>query len=570
MKTLNLSEIGRILMLCVIICMGALTGCSEDEEIKKEEFTFPELTEKTMTVGETLEISFNATEDWTLSSKDSWCKFINGDFEETIISGNKGEQKITAKISNPGDEYIKDHNTEISLKMGDKEQTIYKITIQKKVFEGLIVKSVPEEGEEAVIYSAENPIVIKGCDIDPDMDGKLFISTFTDDASLTVGVKDGDNPSWVNVVKTEDGFELSFNRNNIEGLLPKNSIKGENAIKFSIMASDNVSLINEVSIPVEYEGLKEGLMSLDKAYGSLSVSVDGMTFTEMDNGMGIGGNDPAVYNEELVSNITTRDDKFHVLVGSAIQKEQLGAKYYVYDFSEAPNWVMAETNGTKVNVHAGALLETEQRGAIVLVLTESEWNAIKDLSDPTESLVDVDEWSMSHYIKQEYADGVMALIIQEPEKQASEKITFKGFFLNEKVTDWSTVKESQLEAFEDGCIFETTAEAILEAGYTGEIMAQDALYYASAPYDVLKNGGSICLLVENAPDNYMLGAMENPWYNYNTDKTSVTIEEQLIEGKRYVVLTGTGEEIPEVGLFSIMAMDIDYGICGAECFMGFY
>lgn len=385
MKTLNLSEIGRILMLCVIICMGALTGCSEDEEIKKEEFTFPELTEKTMTVGETLEISFNATEDWTLSSKDSWCKFINGDFEETIISGNKGEQKITAKISNPGDEYIKDHNTEISLKMGDKEQTIYKITIQKKVFEGLIVKSVPEEGEEAVIYSAENPIVIKGCDIDEFFDESLLIQVSTTDESFIAGINEGDNPSWVKIENEEGNFALSFNRENTDNVKIQYTITKEEGYTIKFAVKKNNELYAIADIPVVYEGLKEGAFAIMPSYYSQSSPL-----TISENGKKINSSSyegSSVYLDKLEADIITRNDEFEIIKFE--QKGELISEYgmvmyqaseYIFDKAQT-DWVHVETEGGKCTLTFDQYVASEEynnRSVVVMAIPSYIYESIKD------------------------------------------------------------------------------------------------------------------------------------------------------------------------------------------------
>lgn len=570
MKALNLKSISWSLVVSAILCMMSFAACSDDDE-EGVAITFPELQEEVHAAGETLNISFNAAADWQLTSKASWCKFVNGDFKETIVRGKAGEQTVKAEISDEGLDYSNDNTTELVLKIGVEEQVIYKITRSKKAFGGLVVKSVPEaEGEEAVVYSEGNPIVVKGCDVDAARDGYLLIEASLEDADLTVGINEGDNPDWVNVEKADNGFKLSFNRNNAEGLKFNHSIgadKGGN-IKFSVMTTDN-SLIGEVSIPVVYEGLKEGVIEVEPAYGNLSVSTDGLTFTEIPNGSSTGGSTTLkTYEEELVSTITARDDKFHVVKGSVEKIEYLGGTYYMYDFEEEPNWVNVETNGTKVTVVAGSLTSNEQRGVIVLALPELVWEKVKD--DLNKNLIEVEDWGgfSSHSINYDYSKGTMAVLIQEPEKQIGDKITFKGFYLKEKVTDWSKVTATQLEAFEEGSMMEMSKEDIVGAGY--EPMAEDNFAFASASLDVLKQGGSICILVENVPNNYMISPTINPWMDWHTGDTCVEIEERQIEGKRYAVLTGVKENIPEVNMFSIVVGDFDMMQFAAECIIGLY
>lgn len=420
MKTLNLSEIGRILMLCVIICMGALTGCSEDEEIKKEEFTFPELTEKTMTVGETLEISFNATEDWTLSSKDSWCKFINGDFEETIISGNKGEQKITAKISETGQDYIKDHNTEISLKMGDKEQMIYKITRPKKVFEGLIVKSVPEEGEEAVIYSAENPIVIKGCDIEEYLDESLLIQVSTTDESFIAGINEGDNPSWVKIENEEGNFALSFNRENTDNVKIQYTITKEEGYTIKFAVKKNNELYAIADIPVVYEGLKEGAFAIMPSYYS---SYSNFIISESGKKMSLSNHEgSSVYIDKIETNIITRNDEFEIIKFE--QKGSFKAEWagmeptyqvsgYVFDKAQT-DWVHVETESGKCTLTFDPYVDSKEydsRSVVVMAIPSYIYEEIKD--DLERELIDNEYGPTLNY---EYQNYVIAAPVQRKDQ----------------------------------------------------------------------------------------------------------------------------------------------------------
>lgn len=567
MKTLNLKSISWSLIAWAMVCMFAFTGCSDDDD-EGMKIEFPELKEETHAAGEKITIAFNAPVDWQLTSKASWCKFVNGDFKETTTKGKAGKQTIEAEILDEAQDYTNDNTTEIVLKMGDKEQVIYKITRSKKAFSGLSIKSIPEtEGEEAKEYNAENPIVVKGCDVDADRDGYLLINASVEDASLTVGIKEGDYPDWLKLEKVDNGFKLSFNRQNKDKLDPKYSIgkdKGGN-IKFSVATTDN-TVISEIEIPVEYEGLKEGLITLEPVYPNLSVSLDGQTFTEIPSGMGVGTTEPAVYTE-LVSTVTTRNDEFKVLVGTAIKKDLLGAVGYVYDFDEVPTWVRVTEEGVKVTVETQPLGEAGERSAIVMVLPKSVYDNVKD--DLNGKLLEIDGWGeySYHVIKDEYANGRMAVLTQEPEKPAGEKITFKGFYLNEKINDWNAVTAAQLVPFEDGSVMETSKQEVMNNfGY--EVMAEENVYFASCSLDVLRKGGSICLLVENVPDGLMLSPSWNPWMDKNNE---VEIEERNIEGKRYVVLTGVKDNVPAVEEpFSIIVGDFDMGIFAAECVMGFY
>lgn len=568
MKALNLKNISWSLIISAMMCMVAFASCSDDEK-EDVNITFPELKEETHVVGDEIEISFNAPVDWQLTSKAAWCKFVNGDFEDATTSGKAGDQTVTAKILGDGQDYINDNTTEITLKMGDKEQVIYKITRSKKAFSGLTIKSVPEaEGEEAVEYSAENPIVVKGCDIDADRDGYLLINASLADANLKVGIKEGDNPDWVKVESTDNGFKLSFNRNNSEGFEPKNSIGKDKAgnIKFSVMTSDE-TIINEVAIPVEYEGLKEGVILVDPVYSNLTVSTDGQTFTEIPSGMETGTPTLKTYEEKLVSTITVRDDKFHVLVGSAIKKDALGATVFNYDFTETPDWVtIAQEEGVNITVTANPLGDaTTQRGAIVLVLPENEWNKLKE-GDINEALIDVEGWGeySYHVIKDAYSKGIMATLIQEPEKQVGDQIVLTAFYAQD-INDWSQVTEDDLTPIE-------MIEGSLQTGEEIKTMLQDngidvmgeQAWLLSVPN--FMKGSSFCIRVDNVLPEHQMGMPFNPW---GTD--NVRCHEETINGKRYIILTALKDNItiPSEPC-SVIIGDQDSGVFPAECYFQFY
>lgn len=559
MKTFNLKSISWTLIACAMMCMFAFAGCSDDndEGIKIE---FPELKEETHAAGEKITISFNAPVDWQLTSKASWCKFVNGDFKETTTQGKAGQQTIEAEILDEAQDYTNDNTTEIVLKMGDKEQVIYKITRSKKVFSGLSIKSIPEtEGEETKEYNAENPIVVKGCDIDADRDGYLLINASVEDANLTVGIKEGDYPDWLNLEKVDNGFKLSFNRQNKDNLDPKYSIgtdKGGN-IKFSVATTDN-TVISEIEIPVGYEGMKEGMIALEPMYPNLSVSIDGQTFTEIPNGMGT--TQPAVYTE-LVSTVTTRNDEFKVLVGTAIKKDLLGAVGYVYDFDEVPQWVRVTEEGVKVTVETAPLGTAEERSAIVMVLPQSVYDNVKD--DLNGNLLDVDGWGMYsyHVIKDEYFNGRMVVLTQAPENK---EITLEAYYLADKPADWNKVTKDDLYPI-------TSIEGMVIGGAEAKEMLQGMetvganLWIVNAPLAALNNGGSLCICVDNIEEEYnMFTNGDNPWGEEN-----VSIEEKTIDGKKYLVFTGLKETVNKVDPFSVVAMNAMENF-PVECFIMFF
>ena len=102
-------------------------------------------------------MSFTAGADWALSSNAGWCKFKNGEFTESTISGKAGSQTVQVVITNDGQNFEKDDIAELTLKMGNSSQVICKITRPHKIPVDIVITD-----EEGNVYDAENPIIIKG------------------------------------------------------------------------------------------------------------------------------------------------------------------------------------------------------------------------------------------------------------------------------------------------------------------------------------------------------------------------------------------------------------------------
>lgn len=410
MKALNLKNISWSLIISAMMCMVAFASCSDDEK-EDVNITFPELKEETHVVGDEIEISFNAPVDWQLTSKAAWCKFVNGDFEDATTSGKAGDQTVTAKILGDGQDYINDNTTEITLKMGDKEQVIYKITRSKKAFSGLIIKSVPEaEGEEEVEYSAENPIVVKGCDVDTNRDEYLTIEAKVEDANLTVGIKEGDNPDWVKIEKDDNRYKLAFNKDK-ENLDPKYSFGTDKGgkIVFSVMTSDN-TIIGTAEIPVAYEGLKEGVLVSSPAYPNLRISQNGKKITSID-----ANNKSTVYQDKIEAEITTRDDEFEIVtfeqIGSFLSFPGMEPVYqaegFIFGEDAITDWVHVESSGTKCTLTFDPCIFSynyDNRGVVVMAFPKKIYEEIKN---DLENNIIVDD-----YINPRYQSYVLAAPVQ--------------------------------------------------------------------------------------------------------------------------------------------------------------
>lgn len=519
MKALNLKSMSWIMALAMMFIVS-FTGCSDDdgENTPGEKIEFPTLQEATCNADGTITISFKATVDWKLTSNAGWCKFVDGEFTQSSITGKAGEQTITAKISGDGQNYSDDNVAEITLTLGEKEQVIYKITRPKKVFNGLTIKD-----ENGNVYNTENPIIIKGSGYEK-ID--VVYTTILTESEFEVGISTSENPDWIKVENKGEGkFNLTFNNDNTEGIDPKYSISTEKGHKLVFgVQTTNEGLIN-VSVPVAYEGLKENVLLFKPEYiNALTVNPEGTVFTETSSGS-MEGTEGVKYENQLSSTITVRDDKFHVLKITEIKTPAMGTYFYTYDVTQEPDWVTVVEEGTKLTLTVATLPEgAELRGAAILVIPEVIWNKIKDTDlQATLFTRDSDNGAPMDYLNDEYTDYIWTHFTQEPKNEEIE-IILKGFYTNKEITDWTTVKE------EDLIPFDNNDQTISISEYPGQ-MASIA-WNASFSKSLLENNKSVCIQTNSIPAGHDFGVRYNPW------EGEIQITNKTIDGKEYMVLTG--------------------------------
>lgn len=406
MKALNLKSMSWIMALAMMFIVS-FTGCSDDdgEDGGPIAPVFPELKETNCGANETTEISFEANLDWEISSNAGWCKFINGEISESIMSGKAGKQTIKIAVSADGQNYNDDAIAEITLKMGEKSQVIYKIKRAKKEYSDLVITD-----EEGNVYDAEHPLTIKG--------NNISIPIYT---SLKAQAEDGmeigfTNPEWLTYrINEETGmYEFTFNTDNEEGLNIKYPIaQGNGVLVFATADAETAKTdkIRKVEIPLIYEGVQADAIGISPTHMNVIVKPDGQSI--------ISGE---TTSSELVSTIIARNDEFHIIEFVQTYNSAEGA--YTYDFSDDGdvNWVQSVIgtgeNKDKITLTVESNEGADEREAIVMVFPKVIYDKIKeDLAGNI--LKDGD-------IKTIYNTNIMSTLKQEKEEIQAERITFKA------------------------------------------------------------------------------------------------------------------------------------------------
>ncbi len=410
MKITELKSMSLIMVLAMMI-MTAFTACSDDDNEGNKTVVFPELANISSAAGETTELSFEASADWELSSNAGWCKFQNGEFLESLIYGKAGKQTVTIMTSADGQNYNEDAVAEITLKMGNASQVIYKVTRAKREYADLVVSD-----EAGNIYDRTHPLTIKG--------NTATSPVYTViKAQAESGVKIGfTNPEWLSYVIDEKAgtYQFTFNTANTSGLNPKYPITG-NSYTLTFVTEDATTAktdkVRKVEIPVVYEGLQRDAIGISPTYLNALASVTGK---ELSDDTGI--------LEQMQSTVTVYNDEFETVIFAATKKvNDEGEEEFTYDFNTTVNWLHAVTgtgsNKDKVTVTADTNRETAERAATVMIFPKAVYDEIK--GDWAGNLID----ESTGDIKASYASNIMTSITQEGWQEQGERIGFQALFM---------------------------------------------------------------------------------------------------------------------------------------------
>jgi len=410
MKITELKSMSLIMVLAMMI-MTAFTACSDDDNEGNKTVVFPELANISSAAGETTELSFEASADWELSSNAGWCKFQNGEFLESLIYGKAGKQTVTIMTSADGQNYNEDAVAEITLKMGNASQVIYKVTRAKREYADLVVSD-----EAGNIYDRTHPLTIKG--------NTATSPVYTViKAQAESGVKIGfTNPEWLSYVIDEKAgtYQFTFNTANTSGLNPKYPITG-NSYTLTFVTEDATTAktdkVRKVEIPVVYEGLQRDAIGISPTYLNALASVTGK---ELSDDTGI--------LEQMQSTVTVYNDEFETVIFAATKKvNDEGEEEFTYDFNTTVDWLHAVTgtgsNKDKVTVTADTNRETAERVATVMIFPKAVYDEIK--GDWAGNLID----ESTGDIKASYAGNIMTSITQEGWQEQGDRISFQALFM---------------------------------------------------------------------------------------------------------------------------------------------
>ena len=341
------------LQLIVLVLCLSTSACSDDDKIVTP--TFPDLQKIECKVGDVKTLTFEATDNWILTSSSLWCYFEQEGEQTFTCSGGVGEQKVTIHISDDATELMKSYKAELTMTMAGSRQVLAEVTRPSTGYE---VRAF--NADKSVMYTDENPFIINfdGTDIlvlDANEDWILkeqpewmeFKRKASD--SEVVSGRAGDN------VKGTPQMIIQYKKDEIDGFLTIESRSGAIA-----------------KVPVKYEGIPDGRI-IGTLTETMKVSADGESYTVGSDTYGSDG---------VPVKVMAKNDEYTLVCVEYVEKLNQMTYQYEYFYTMIENgldrWLWIDDN-EKGNINiALSANKSEARNAYVLAFPNSVYAEIKD------------------------------------------------------------------------------------------------------------------------------------------------------------------------------------------------
>jgi hypothetical protein len=271
MKTL-ISKYWLVLMALVSVTL--FTACSSDDDAVTP--VFPQVQPIAGEAGEVKEFTFEANENWSLSSDKIWCKLVQGEKTDAfVLNGTAGKQTIKVKITD--DDASNDMSVaQLFLNMGGQKVAIAEVTRSAAGY------------KLQVFDAAGNDITETGITVGyKDLAEQPIYNKFTVKSNYRFAVTN--TPAWVDL---EGGFMVgtpnkdavggvSFKEN--QGVSAKYAIAKEGNYTITFTSEDGKAA---ETVPVIFEGMPEDMMEIThpneknaSIWNVWNVSLDGKVFS---------------------------------------------------------------------------------------------------------------------------------------------------------------------------------------------------------------------------------------------------------------------------------------------------
>lgn len=489
MKTL-ISKYWLVLMALVSVTL--FTACSSDDDAVTP--VFPQVQPIAGEAGEVKEFTFEANENWSLSSDKIWCKLVQGEKADAfVLNGTAGKQTIKVKITD--DDASNDMSVaQLFLNMGGQKVAIAEVTrsaagYKLQVFDAA-GKDITETGI-TVGYNVYNKFTVKS--------NFRFAVTNT--------------PAWVDL---EGGFLVGTpNKDAVGGVAFKEN-QGVSA-KYAIAKDGNytITFTSEdgkaaTTIPVIYNGMTTSTMDVtyptSSQWAVWNVSLDGKVFTQ--NGSSLNGGD-------------TNDFTFYNFVPFTLKT--LGDAYQLVVFDKKEDGLREETSGAvKLQGEKGDVkltIDAWSSGSREFLVYALPQSVFESLENGLDGMLEEDFMT----VKSDYDRYFLMDVVQKEEKKGDSEVTAPIVTSMGMNVDCALTTNDDFKSYAEG-IFSYTGKDVFESTVYGGYVAiypQIDGWDPTAGADVVIYDGT-----GNPVDvkNYEVGQDEKGFYvGLNADKLTYPI-----------------------------------------------
>lgn len=436
MKTL-ISKYWLVLMALVSVTL--FTACSSDDDAVTP--VFPQVQTIAGEAGEVKEFTFEANENWSLSSDKIWCKLVQGEKADAfVLNGTAGKQTIKVKIT--ADDASDDMSVaQLFLNMGGQKVAIAEV---KRSAADHILK---------VYDAAGNDITETGITV-----GYNVYTKFTVKSNYRFAVTN--TPAWVDL---EGGFLVGTPNKDAVGGVSFKENQGVSA-KYAIAKDGNytITFTSEdgkaaVTVPVIYNGMTTSTMDVtyptSSQWAVWNVSLDGKVFTQ--NGSSLNGGD-------------TNDFTFYNFVPFTLKT--LGDAYQLVVFDKKEDGLREETSGAvKLQGEKGdvkltvAPLGSGSREFLVYALPQSVFESLENGLDGM-----LEEDFMT--VKSDYDRYFLMDVVQKEEKKGDSEVTAPIVTSMGMNVDCALTTNEEFKYYAEG-FFNYTGKEVFESTVYGGYVA---------------------------------------------------------------------------------------------------
>ncbi len=254
------------LALATLVSVCMFTACSSDDDDAVTP-VFPEVQTIAGAAGDTKSFSFEANENWSLSSSAIWCKVQKeGEDAAFVVNGTAGKQTLNVFITS--DDASKDMSVaQLFLTMGGQKVAIAQV---ERSADGYSLKVYDVEGNDIT----ETGIVA----------GYNAYTPFSVEANYRFAATN--MPNWVEL---DGGFMVGRPNEKTEGgvMFKEGTVSAKYAI--GLDAGETITFASEdgkakVTVPVIYNGMPTNTMDItyptSTPWADWTVSLDGKTFSQ--------------------------------------------------------------------------------------------------------------------------------------------------------------------------------------------------------------------------------------------------------------------------------------------------